>query len=167
MAAEANPSEGFAPLLRTFRERAGLSQSALARLARLDPSFVNRLESGQRAAERAVVEALSHALALSPADADRLRAAAGFIPPALARIGLDDPTLQLVVAVLTDERLGPAERAAFRRGIEALRQGLADPTLQLVGAILTDERLSPTDREEFRQVIDLIGRRWRPRSEGA
>ena len=41
-------SESFGVLLRTLREQAGLSQSALARQAGLDPSFVNRLESGRR-----------------------------------------------------------------------------------------------------------------------
>ncbi|HLZ08395.1 MAG TPA: helix-turn-helix transcriptional regulator, partial [Chloroflexota bacterium] len=48
---ELGGSDSFGVLLRTLREQAGLSQSALARQAGLDPSFVNRLESGRRGVE--------------------------------------------------------------------------------------------------------------------
>jgi transcriptional regulator with XRE-family HTH domain len=154
-------------LLRALREKAGLSQSALARRAGLDPSFINRLESGQRGAERAVAEALVLALELPPEEADRLRAAGGYLPPDLARLGLDDPTLRLVVQVLTDDQVSPAEREAFRQTVAAARRGLHDPTLDLVAQILADERLGDADRAAFRQVVELIGRRWRPGSEPA
>src|SRR5439155_19247951 len=92
--------EGVPSALGRYRERAGLSQSALARLAGLDASFINRLESGQRAAERGVADTLIAALALPEAEANALLAAGGYLPPALARLGLDDPTLQLVVQTL-------------------------------------------------------------------
>ena len=38
--------EEFAALLRRWRERAGLSQNALARRMGLNPAYVNRLEHG-------------------------------------------------------------------------------------------------------------------------
>ena len=120
MAAEPGAGEDFGQALRTLRERAGLSQSALARKAGLDPSFINRLESGQRSADRAVVEALIGAIDLPPADADRLLAAGGHLPAVFARLGLHDPTLQLVAQILGDERLPPEDRAAFRQVVELI-----------------------------------------------
>jgi transcriptional regulator with XRE-family HTH domain len=150
----------FGGMLRSLRERAGLSQSALARLAGLDPSFINRLESGRRGVERPIADALVVALSLPAREADRLLAAGGFLPPSLAKAGLDDPTLQLVVDFLTAEPVGPTERAAFHRAVANARDGLGDPTLRLVEQILTDERLSAAERAAFREVIALIGERW-------
>ncbi len=165
MAGDLPAGPTFASVLRRFRERAGHSQSGLARLAKLDASFVNRLESGQRGAERAVAEALIAALELPPEEADQLLAAGGYLPPSLAKVGIDDPTLRLVVQILSDDTLSDSDRAAFRRAVEAARQGTQDRTLQLVARILGDSRLAGTDREEFRQVIELIGRRWRSADE--
>jgi transcriptional regulator with XRE-family HTH domain len=149
----------FGPLLRSYRERAGLSQSKLARLAGLDASFINRVESGQRGAEREPVEALVGALQLPQEDADRLLAAAGHLPAVFVQVGLHDPTLQLVARILADEQLSEVDRTAFRRVVAQF--GARDPTLQLVAAILDDDRLNPRDLDEFRQVVELIARRWR------
>lgn len=162
MASDPQTSESFASVLRRFRERAGHSQSGLARLAKLDPSFVNRLESGQRGAERAVAEALIAALELPSEEADRLLAAGGYLPPSLARVGIDDPTLRLVVQTLSDESVSDSDRTAFRQAVEAAHRGSRDPTLQLVARILADNRLSARERDAFRQVVELIGQRWRP-----
>jgi transcriptional regulator with XRE-family HTH domain len=159
---ETGAADGFGVMLRTLRERAGLSQSALARQAGLDPSFINRLESGRRGAERPIADALVVALNLPAREADRLLAAGGFLPPSMVKVGLDDPTLQLVVEFLTAEPLGAAERAAFHRAVANARQSLGDPTLRLVEQILADERLSAADRAAFRQVVELIGHRWQP-----
>ena len=165
-ASDAGGSDSFGIMLRALRERAGLSQSALARQAGLDPSFINRLESGRRGAERPVADALVAALQLPAREADRLLAAGGFLPPSLARVGLDDPTLQLIVETLSDETLSPTDRAAFHRAVANARSGLGDPTLRLVERILTNKRISTADREAFRQVVDLIGRRWQIAGEG-
>jgi transcriptional regulator with XRE-family HTH domain len=145
--------------LRSYRERAKLSQSALARQAGLDASFINRVESGQRGAEREPVEALIGALQLAPEEADRLLAAAGHLPALFRKVGLHDPTLQLVARILTDKSLSPVEREDFRRVV--IRLGARDSTLLLVARILADESLSPDDRDEFRQIVALLGRRWR------
>ena len=120
--------ESFGGLLRALRERAGLSQSALARRAKMDPSFVNRLESGQRSADRDVTEALCVALDLPPSEADRLLAAAGHIPTLYARVGLEDETLQLVAQVLASEWLDPADKAEYRQVVAVLsRRWLVAP----------------------------------------
>jgi transcriptional regulator with XRE-family HTH domain len=120
MATEPGNVGSFGALLRAARERAGLSQSALARKAGLDPSFINRLESGQRSADRAVATALVAALGLGDAEGDRLLAAGGHLPAVFARLGLQDPTLQLVARILADERLSAEDRAAFRQAIELI-----------------------------------------------
>ena len=117
---EPGSAESVGVLLRKYRERAGLCQSALARLAHLDASFVNRVESGQRGAEREAVQAFIDALQLPPADADRLLAAGGHLPAMFARLGLHDPTLQLVAHILADERLSSAERDAFRQVVDLI-----------------------------------------------
>jgi transcriptional regulator with XRE-family HTH domain len=159
MATDPGSAASFGSLLRGFRERAKLSQSALAREAGLDASFVNRVESGQRGADREAVEKLIRGLRLPPDEADRLLAAAGYLPAVFLQVGADYPTLQRVAQILTDASLSPAERESFRRVITQL--GARDPTLPLVAGILADEGLSARDRDEFRQVIELLGRRWR------
>lgn len=122
MATERDNTNSFGCLLRAYREKAGLSQSALARRAGLDPSFVNRLESGQRSAERSVAEKLIAALELPPADTDRLLAAGGHLPALFTRIGLQDPTLHLVVQILSDDRISPEDRDEFREVIRLIGQ---------------------------------------------
>ena len=122
MTTERAEGDSFGAVLRSLRERAGLSQSAVARRAGLDPSFVNRLESGQRSAERSIAERLAAALDLEPADADRLLAAGGHLPSLFARVGLQDPTLQIVVRILGDENLPPNEREDFREIVRLIGQ---------------------------------------------
>ena len=122
MGIEPGAAENFGGLLRRYRERAKLSQSALARLAHLDASFVNRVESGQRGAEREPVEALIAALQLPSDEADRLLATGGHLPAVFARLGLHDPTLQLVARILSDERLSAADRDAFRQVVDLIGQ---------------------------------------------
>lgn len=82
----------FAEALTAFRQRATLSQQALARRAGVYPSEVSRLESGTRHPRRETVEALAGALDLSPLDADlerdRLLLAAGYAPHDLAEMVL-------------------------------------------------------------------------------
>jgi transcriptional regulator with XRE-family HTH domain len=110
--------EAFGTLLQSFRRRAGLSQGALAKLAGIDPSYVNRLERGEREPpKREIVKALITALQLPPDDADRLLVAAGHLPRALQRLGPLDPTIMLVADILSDERIPATERRQFRQQI--------------------------------------------------
>ncbi|HLH21887.1 MAG TPA: helix-turn-helix transcriptional regulator [Chloroflexota bacterium] len=105
----------FATLFQRWRERAGLSQNALARRMGVNPAYVNRLEHGGRGAgNRELVEAAATALSLSPAERDALLGAAGHWPDSLAELGPADPSLQLVASVLTDPGLSEQERALFR-----------------------------------------------------
>jgi|SRR5579884_1232541 len=149
--------ESFGSLLRSYREKAGLSQSALARRAGLDPSFVNRLESGQRSAERSVAQKLVDALDLGHAESDRLLAASGYLPAAFEVI-FQDPDLYSLIRSLADEQMSRTRLAALHGAMDLLE----DPTLQIVSRVLSDERLPPVDRDEFRRVIALIARRWLP-----
>jgi transcriptional regulator with XRE-family HTH domain len=118
---DAGMDESFGPVLRCFRQRAGISQNALAKVAALDASYVHRLESGERGTPtRPVVDALAQALTLAPEERDQLLFAAGYVPPSLQRLGPRDPTLAAVVRQLTDERLSPASRADFRAVVETI-----------------------------------------------
>jgi transcriptional regulator with XRE-family HTH domain len=69
----------FGGVLRDFRERLGVSQAKLAKLAEFDHSFISRLESGARMPTREAVDRLAAALRLEPEERDRLRNAAGFL----------------------------------------------------------------------------------------
>lgn len=75
---------GFGQALRTYRLRAGLSQKRLAHFARLECSYVSRLESGTRHPSHPVVGWLADALDLTPVDRAELEVAAGFWPAVLA-----------------------------------------------------------------------------------
>jgi tetratricopeptide (TPR) repeat protein/transcriptional regulator with XRE-family HTH domain len=68
---------GFAALLRSFRDRAGLAQEELAYRAGLSVRAIRDLESGRATQPRErTVELLAEALTLDATDADRLAAAA-------------------------------------------------------------------------------------------
>lgn len=113
--------DDFATLLGVFRRWRALSCNELARAIGCDPSYISRMERGEREPpRRPVVEALVGALALGPDDGDRLLVAAGYVPAALARLGDWDPVLQAVAGVLDDPNLAPAERAAFRQVVLTL-----------------------------------------------
>ena len=105
----------FPTLLRRQRERAGLSQNALAERAGRDPGTINRLESGKRApVNRGLLADLARALGLSATEHAALLAAAGHVPEELARVGLADSDLRLVAEILADETIPPTERGEFR-----------------------------------------------------
>ena len=112
----------FGAVLRELRSRAGLSQNALARRAEVDPAYINRLEKPPRAPagraagppRRPVVLRLAEATELGPIEADRLLAAAGHCPEAIARLGGWDPTLATVAELLAGPD-GPAARRAIVR----------------------------------------------------
>ena len=115
--------EGFAELLRQYREQAGVSQNALGKRIGIHASMINRMERGEREpARRDQVEALAHGLGLVPAELDALLAAAGYLPSAVARLGAGHPVLVAVATVLTDERIPAGERERFRTAVGAMAQ---------------------------------------------
>ena len=111
----------FGAVLRHFRRRAGLSQNALATLAGINASYINRVERRQRAAPRRhVVLALARALTLSQRETDCCYLAAGLAPPSLQRLSPADSTVAALLGVLTDEHASPAALADFRAVVETL-----------------------------------------------
>jgi transcriptional regulator with XRE-family HTH domain len=107
--------DDFPILLRAYRERRGWSCNELARAVGVDPSYVSRLERGEREPPRhRVVVALVDALQLDLAEADGLLVSAGYAPATVALLGAWDPTLEAVARVLVDPALSAADRAAFR-----------------------------------------------------
>ncbi len=125
-------AEGFASVLRVFRERAGLSRNGLAHLACVDPSYLCRVENGERKPAKAdIVASLAQALELGPTETNQLYAAAGYTPPVIDQLGGWDDTLQAVTDVLADERLGQAERRQFRDLVKTMARGWR------FGAVLT------------------------------
>src|SRR5215212_10277960 len=102
----------FGALFQRWRERAGLSQNALARRMGVNPAYVNRLEHGGRGAQnRELLLGVAAALGLAAAERDELLAAAGHWPAAVETLGAADPTLRLVADLLADPDLSARDRA--------------------------------------------------------
>jgi transcriptional regulator with XRE-family HTH domain len=111
-------SHPFGALLRSLRVRMGLSQNQLARMAGVDPAYVNRLERASAESSslpsRKVVLALADSLEAGPVDLERLLVAAGLCPESIVRLGGWDQSLGDIASVLGDERLTPDDRAELR-----------------------------------------------------
>lgn len=113
--------EEFPTLLRSFRERASRSRNNLAHEVGVDPSYLTRIEHGDREPPRLhIVEALARALRLSIADRNRLLVAAGYAPLSVVQLGSWDDALQAVADVLTDIHLSPEERDQFRSVVQMI-----------------------------------------------
>jgi transcriptional regulator with XRE-family HTH domain len=113
--------EEFPALLRSFRERAGRSRNNLAHEVGVDPSYLTRIEHGDREPPRLhIVEALARSLRLSIADRNRLLVAAGYAPLSVVQLGSWDDALQAVADVLTDVHLSPEERDQFRSVVQMI-----------------------------------------------
>ncbi len=123
-------TSAFPGMLRTLRERAGMSQNGLADRAGRDPGTINRLESGKRApVNRDLVEDLARALDLAPEERDSLLSAAGHLPDVYRQVGLGDPDLRLLADLLGDERLGPLERRDLRLAVRLAARRWRDVSL--------------------------------------
>ena len=106
----------FGRLLQQHRVQADLSCNALARAAGVDPSYISRLERGDREPPRQhVALRICQALALDTPAADRLLVAGGYAP-----VTTWHPLLATVARVLTDPRIPPADRSEFEAIIELL-----------------------------------------------
>jgi transcriptional regulator with XRE-family HTH domain len=109
---DAPARDDFGPLLRSLRERAGISGNQLAHRAAIDPSHLNRVEREERGVPRSeMVAALIRALGLSRIDGNRLRLAAGLAP-----VGLDLGESLLAIAEPTD--LAPYMAASRQPGLD-------------------------------------------------
>ena len=96
----------FGAILRAAREHRRWSQAALARAAGTVPSYVSRLESGERYPSQAFVDDLADALHATPAERDALRMSAGFAPAYdedVERFRQLPPGLRRAVLAMVDE----------------------------------------------------------------
>jgi hypothetical protein len=87
---------GFAPLLRHYRDRVGLTQWGLARWAGTVGSHIGRLENGSRHPGRETVSALADAFALNQQERHGFFVAAGYAPDDLMAIGWSGDFEQLL-----------------------------------------------------------------------
>ena len=109
----------FGALLRSYRGRAGLAQNGLARASGVNVGTVNRLERDQRLpAGREQALALARALALSPAETNRLLAAAGLPAEGFGPAITSHPTICALVDLLQDETIPVADRDDLLKTLE-------------------------------------------------
>ncbi len=119
----------FGERLQQHRKAKGLSQNALAREVKVDPSYINRLERGEREPpHRELVARLAEALGLADGERQRLLLAAGHVPDWLLPLAADDATLMAVARLLADPRLSVAARADFRNVVETLVRNWGRPS---------------------------------------
>lgn len=156
----------FGKLLKTYRERSGLSQNELAVQAGLSASTISRVEQGERAPlrRRSQVMALAKALSLSQDETDILLSAADLAPGAATELALHgrDETLfkiaQELQALRTDQAVSPAQVRFVEETLLLVLRGaraalpLADLTPMPSGAPSS----SPL-ADEVRYLDDLLG----------
>jgi hypothetical protein len=111
----------FHRVLRTFRERAGITAHRLATLGNVNSAYIYRMErpNGQ-IPRRDLLNSLIAALQLNEFDSECLLVAAGYCPDAIARLGSWDETLNVVANVLSDPSLSEEDREEFRQIIHAV-----------------------------------------------
>ncbi len=120
----------FGTLLKTLRERHGVSQSKLAERANFDHSYVSRLESGARMPTREAVDRLGKAMGLDQGSLDALLAAAGFLPKDVTSLLSNEPALGEVLEMLQDETV-PTE---YRENMRNMLRIMVQQARHMVGA---------------------------------
>jgi len=111
----------YGDLLKRLRQDRGIAQRALAREISLNPTLVNRSESGDRAPSGPdEIAAIARALTLTHAEFDGLLASAGYWPAAFVAVGPGDPTLYAVATALADPSLSNEIRRQLRLAIEGV-----------------------------------------------
>jgi len=112
----------FGNLLKSLRERHGVSQSKLAERATFDHSYVSRLESGARMPTRDAVLRLGEAMGLEMTDIDSLLASAGFLPKDVSSLLSNEPALGEVLEMLQDESVPSEFRENMRNMLRIMVQ---------------------------------------------
>ena len=112
----------FGALLKSQREKRGVSQSKLAERAEFDHSYVSRLESGARMPTREAVDRLGEALGLEQNQLDSLLAAAGFLPRDVSSLLSNEPVIGEVLDLLQDEAVPSEYRDNMRQVLQLLAQ---------------------------------------------
>jgi transcriptional regulator with XRE-family HTH domain len=159
-------SSVFGTLLRTYRERAGLSQVELATQAGLSASTISRVEAGERSplGKRRQVLALAKAMGLSQGETDALLSAADLSPSAAPELSLHprDETLyriaQELEALRTDPQITPAQVRFVEETLLLILRGARAALQQAELAVLPSG--TPAAHwlsEEERYLDDLLG----------
>ena len=160
----------FGAILKSYRERAGLSQNELAVHAGLNVSTISRVEKGERGPlrKRSQVMALAKALRLKQDEVDILLSAADLAPSVATELSLHprDGTLykiaQELEALRTDPMLLPAQVRFVEESLLLLLRGaraaLPQADLDVVpsgapSAAPSAQRLE----QEVRYLDDLLG----------
>jgi transcriptional regulator with XRE-family HTH domain len=112
----------FGTLLKSLREKRGVSQSKLAERAEFDHSYVSRLESGARMPTREAVDRLGEAMNLEQPQLDSLLAAAGFLPRDVSSLLSSEPVIGEVLDFLQDEAVPTEYRDNMRQVLQLLTQ---------------------------------------------
>lgn len=111
----------FQTLLIEYRKAAGVSQSALARQAGVSPSYVNRLERGERTPpSREVVLRIAAALGLDAVERDRLLLSGGYAREADRAAPTEHRLYGLVTAFLEHDAVTDRDIGALEEMIELL-----------------------------------------------
>jgi transcriptional regulator with XRE-family HTH domain len=112
----------FGPLLKSLRERRGISQSKLAAKAEFDHSYMSRLEGGARMPTRDAVDRIGEAMDLSEGEHDMLLAAAGFLPRDFNAIISSEPILAEIFYVLQDSTVPEDYKKRFRQTLQLMAE---------------------------------------------
>lgn len=114
----------FAELLKRLRIDAGLSQSSLAQKAGVDPSYINRIEKGQRQPpSQSIIRELATALELDSFNTGQLLLSAGYAASTPKEPQFDfHPGLHLVNDFLGDEDVLPEHKDLIERDLDLIEQ---------------------------------------------
>jgi transcriptional regulator with XRE-family HTH domain len=160
------PVSTFGILLKTYRQRAGLTQHELAVQAGLSPSTISRVEKGERGApgKRKQILALAKALGLSQEETDTLLMPAGLAPSTAPGLLLHprDEMLYRLAQELNALRRDPQITAAQVRFVEeslllVLRGARAALPAADLSAVSSGSPTSHPLSEEERYLDDLLG----------
>ncbi len=125
------PQGSFSAIMRDYREAMGSSRNALAHKVGVDPSYLTRLEHGDREPPRQhIVEAIARELGLNQEQSNHLLAAAGYCPPSVTHVGGWSPAFQALVSVLGNPLISASERQEFEQLVVSLgkKWGPSKPT---------------------------------------
>ncbi len=156
----------FGKLLKSYRERANLSQSELAVRAGLSASTISRVEQGERAPlrRRSQVLALARALALTQDETDILLSAADLAPSAATELALHprDETLFKIAheleALRNDANVSPAQvRFVEETLLLVLRGARAALPMADLTALPSGAPTCVPLADEIRYLDDLLG----------
>ncbi len=156
----------FGILLKTYRERAGLSQNDLGTQAGLSASTISRVEQGERPPprQRSLALALCKALALSQAETDGLLSAADMAPGQAGELALHgrDETLfkiaQELQSLRTDQAVSPAQVRFVEETLLLVLRGARAALPQAdLAALPSGAPSSSPLADEVRYLDDLLG----------